>query len=236
MKNFKKSATRIEKFIVFLSLLFALIIVAEMTLVLFGRFLGLISDQIIIGQYTLAVTIVLAVAALAGGGTIWMASYFRREMDQQRKDIETIASKARSFYGETMNSYKNIVEGRQLIEEELIKLRRIYLPEWEAGLDLARDVKHASEKLKHTVCKQCLAELARIFEKHSTLKTHAIRIFTATESHEVKSSAMALFNMAPEWGRRLIESRLNFEKASTSPNLELVEFLSRLLGLGMKIQ
>lgn len=224
MKNSKKFADRIERLILWFSLLFALIIVAGMIFTLFARPLGVYLDQEIIGQYTLAVTVVLAVAALAGGGTILMASYFRRELEHQRKEAEAMVEATKAFA-------EDIRKLRDLAEEELVKLRKIYFPEWEVNLDLAREIKRALETPKLANCKQCLGELARIFDRHSTLKAHTMRLFTAKEPREVKASAMTLFNMAPEWGKRIIESRLNFERSSAFPNTDLIEFLSRLLGL-----
>jgi len=211
--------------------LIALIIVAGMILVLFVRPSIFYSNQVVIGQYTLAVTVVLAAAAILGGGTIWLSSHLRKEAKEWREETEQDAETVKNIRKEIEDLHSKIIEKKSTTEEEPQKLREIYFPEWEAGLNLAREIKRALETPKLANCKQCLGELARIFDRHSTLKAHTMRLFTAKEPREVKASAMTLFNMAPEWGKRIIESRLNFERSSASPNTDLIEFLSRLLGL-----
>ena len=55
---------------------------------------SLSTEQAIISEYTLAVTVVLAAAGVVSGGIFMLSFYLRREIEQQKEEMKRIVKEA----------------------------------------------------------------------------------------------------------------------------------------------
>ncbi len=188
----------------------------------------MLSKEIVVSTYTLAVTIVLAVAAFAGGGIIWIIFSFRREIESQHEKMGSLvkdAERAKEEVIQINKIIKNLYNDLYTKREIIIKiLNELQWPNLTVGLSLANKIETSKVSAK---------QLARIFRYHSLLLAQATRLFTATEPKAVKAAAMAISQLMPNNdGKALIEKRLELEQTlyPNDRNTELIEFLARLLG------
>jgi len=184
---------------------------------------SLSTEQAIISEYTLAVTVVLAAAGVVSGGIFMLSFYLRREIEQQKEEMKRIVKEANQTKVTIENWYDELSAKRDKLIEILKKLPT---PNLFIGLSLAEEIRKRRGKISSI--DDCLDNLAQVFEENAFLEAQAVRLFTATERKDVEAAAMALFHRMPD-GKRLIEKRLQLEKSLVSPDIELIEFLSCLL-------
>ena len=163
---------------------------------------SLCTAQTIISEYTLAVTVVLAIAALAGGGFFILTYYLKREIEQQRGEIERIFKETGQRKEDIEKWHKEISAKRDKLMEILQVLPT---PNLFVGLSLAKEIRKRRGKISSI--DDCLDNLAQVFEENAFLGVQAVRLFTATERKDVEAAAMALFHRMPD-GKKLIETDL----------------------------
>ena len=73
-----------------------------------------------------------------------------------------------------------------------------------------------------------LHELAKVFAENADFGAQVQKLFIGNRE-EVKSSAMFLSQQPSEYAPVLVEERVSLEKDKTTPDVEIIDFLSRML-------
>ena len=197
---------------------------------------------------TLVVTILMAAGALLGGGNIWLSIITRRSVEKEFENIQIAKDKAQEMLKQAENTIKetneNAEESKKLkeqierIEEEAVstrnKLKSIeyeYSPIFPAGLNLAAAIRGLKDKVKSEELKQFAESFALEIENNAIIGDHLSRLFLSPELEKVKAAAMALAARGDVQLAHAIQRRLDLEKQMSEPNNDLIEYLSKILGM-----
>ncbi len=180
-------------------------------------------DQILVGQYTLAVTIILGASALIGGIFVWLTTTFRHGLEEKYREIEEIYNEVKTLYKELFNKKEHIIGG----------LQNLTFSARATWLFLAKQIETAGGFSQREVLtqKELFRKLKEIFENAAFFESQTIRLFTAEDRKDVEAAAIFIFHkLHDEIGKRLLEDRLRLETSMENPDPKVIESLSRLLG------
>ncbi len=223
MKKLKDFPTIVDKIIKALLLLLVALLIGEIIWVvslhrsLFPLFPDQSFEQILVGQYTLAVTIILSISGLIGGGIIWMTTTFKHRLEEKYNEIEEI-------YSEIINRKKRIIGSLQNLTFST-RATWLFLVKQTGG----KRTKTAGSSGQKKLLTQ--EELTKIFESAAFFESQTIRLFTAEDHKDVEAAAIFIFHrLHDEIGKKLLEDRLRLETSIENPDPKVIESLSRLLG------
>ncbi len=176
---------------------------------------------------TLAVTIIATVAALFSIGGILIAGRamdFARQIEREMQDVQESAKEAKTA----------IEAAREETTNHLVAIRNsagAFHPSGRFLSDKIRDLmKHPSLKAspEAETFTSVLQGLAKVFAENADFGAQIQKLFIGDRG-EVKASAMFLRNQPSEYAPILVEERLSLEKEKSKPDVEIIDFLSRML-------
>lgn len=176
---------------------------------------------------TLAVTIIATVAALFSIGGILIAGRamdFARQIEREMKGVQESAKEAKSA----------IEAAKEETTNHLVAIRNSAGAFHPSGRFLSDKIRvlsdhpllQASPEAKAFT--SVLQELANVFAENADFGAQIQKLFIGNRN-EVKASAMFLSHQPSEYASVLLEERLSLEKEKSKPDVEIIDFLSRML-------
>ena len=175
----------------------------------------------------LVVTIIAVVAALFSIGGILIAERARdsaRQIEREGKDVQESAKKAK----------KEIETAKEETTNHLVAIRNSAGAFQPSGHFLSGKIRALSDhpllqaSPEAKTFTSVLHELAKVFAENADFGAQIQKLFIGDRA-EVEASAMFLSHQPSEYASRLLEERLSLEKKKTNPDVEIIEFISRML-------